>query len=244
MVLTNSLGKYVKLPRAVVKAFPGETVSKLTERIRFGQVDVARQERILIHVGTNDVADLLSSGRARSVTPQQVLRKYKVLRDVIRRRNSRALILFSSILLRLKQFSKFTCWVWTSRWRNGAPGQEAPVCTSHRTGGAWQAESQGRNYLLKMDFNWMVLEWIDLRPVSSRPCQRNISLPGWQLREQRSSESCLIGYGRGVAEWFGLAHWGWPLCGEYGPHLLSEDTNGRVRRCPGVCFLSKDGDWG
>ena len=136
------------------------------------------------------------------------------------------------------------CWVWTSRWRNGAPGQEAPVCTSHRTGGSWQAESQGRNYLLKMDFNWMVLEWIDLRPVSSRLCQRNISLPGWQLREQRSSQSCLIEYGRGVAEWFGLAHWGWPLCGEYGPHLLLEDPNGRVRRCPGVCLLSKDGDWG
>ena len=59
------------------------TATKLTDRIRFGQVDVARQERILIHVGTNDVADLLSSCRVRSVTPQQVLRKYKVLRDVI-----------------------------------------------------------------------------------------------------------------------------------------------------------------
>ena len=169
----------------------------------------------MIHVGTNDAADLLSSGRARSVTPQQVLRKYKVLRDAIRRQYSRALILFSSILPRLKQFSRFKPYVLglNLALENGASGQEAPVCTSHHTGAAWQAESQGSNYLLKTDFIWMVLEWIDLRSVSSRPCQQNISLPGRQLREQRSCPSCLFEYGRGVAEWFGKALWGWPLCG-------------------------------
>ena len=91
-----------------MKAFPAETVTKLTDRIRFVQVGVARQEIILIHVDTNHVADPLScSGSARAKTPQQLLRKYKVLRDVIRRWKSRALILFSSILLMLKQYSRF-----------------------------------------------------------------------------------------------------------------------------------------
>ena len=102
---------YVRVPRVVVKVFPGETVTKLTDRIRFGQVDISRHERILVHVGINDVDDVLRSRRARSVTPQQVLRKYKVLREVIRRLNSRVPILFSSILPRLKQFMKFKPYV-------------------------------------------------------------------------------------------------------------------------------------
>ena len=94
MILIDSLGKYVKVPRAVVNAFLGETVTNLTDRIRFGQVDITRHERILVHIGTNDVDDLLRSRRARSVTLQQALRKYKVLREVIQRWNSQALILF------------------------------------------------------------------------------------------------------------------------------------------------------
>ena len=111
VILTDSLGKYVRVPKAVVKAFPGKTVTKLTDRIRLGQVDISRHERILVHVGTNDVDDVLRSSRTKAVTSQQVLRKYKVLREVIRRRNSRALILFSSILPRLKQFMKFKPYV-------------------------------------------------------------------------------------------------------------------------------------
>ena len=75
------------------------------DRIRFGQVDISWHERILVHVGTNDVDDVLRSRRTKSVTPQQVLRKYKVLREVIRRQNSRAL------LPRLKQFIKFKPYV-------------------------------------------------------------------------------------------------------------------------------------
>ena len=74
-------------------------------------MDISQHKGILVHVGTNDVDDLLRSRRARSVTPQQALRKYKVLRYVIWRRNSRALILFSSILPRLKQFRKFKPYV-------------------------------------------------------------------------------------------------------------------------------------
>ena len=90
----------------MVKAFHGEKVTKLTDRIEFGQVDITQPKRILVHVGTIDVAASLRSRRARSVTSQH-LRKYKVLKEVIRRQNSRALILFSSILPRLNQFKKF-----------------------------------------------------------------------------------------------------------------------------------------
>ena len=62
-------GKYVKIPKAVAKAFLGESDTRLTNRIRLGQVGIAREDRILIHVGTNDVSDLLSSGKVRSVAP-------------------------------------------------------------------------------------------------------------------------------------------------------------------------------
>ena len=154
MILNDSLGKYVNVPRAVVKAFPSETVTKLRDRIRSSQVDIAWHERILVHVGTNNVADLLSSRRARSVTPQQVLRKYKVLREVIRRQNSRALILFSYILLRLNQLRKFKPYVLGLNypWRNVVPSNESPVYLFHCKGASWQAESQGKNCSLRMDF--------------------------------------------------------------------------------------------
>ena len=107
LVLTDSLGKYARVPGAEVKAFPGETLTRLADRIKFKEVDVSRVSRILVHVGTNDIANLLDSGRIEGVTPQELLRRFTTLRSVIRRRNSNAVLLFSSVLPRLKKFAKF-----------------------------------------------------------------------------------------------------------------------------------------
>ena len=107
LVLTDSLGKYARVPGATVKAFPGETLTRLADRIKFKEVEVSRVSRILLHVGTNDIANLLDSGRIEGVTPQELLRRFTTLRSVIRRRNSNAVLLFSSVLPRLKKFAKY-----------------------------------------------------------------------------------------------------------------------------------------
>ena len=70
MVLTDSLGKYTKVPGAKVKAYPGETLTRLADRIRLDGVDVSRVSRILVHVGTNDISNLLDSGRIKNTTPR------------------------------------------------------------------------------------------------------------------------------------------------------------------------------
>ena len=107
LVLTDSLGKYTKVPGAKVKAYPGETLTRLADRIRFNGLDVSRVSRILVHVGTNDIFNLLDSGRIKDTTPQELLRCFSTLRSVIRRRNSRAVIMFSSVLPRLRKFEVY-----------------------------------------------------------------------------------------------------------------------------------------
>ena len=107
LVLTDSLGKYTKVPGAKVKAYPGETLTRLVDRIRFDGVDVSQVSRILVHVGTNDISNLLDSGRIKHTTPLELLRHFSTLRSVIRRRNSRAVIIFSSVLPRLRKFETY-----------------------------------------------------------------------------------------------------------------------------------------
>ena len=70
MVLTDSVGKYTKVPSAKVKAYLGETLTRLADRIRLDGVDVSRVSRILVHVGTNDISNLLDSGRIKNTTPR------------------------------------------------------------------------------------------------------------------------------------------------------------------------------
>lgn len=92
--------KYVKVRNTVVKSYCGSTVPRITDLIRFGDLEVREFSRIFIQIGTNDIANLIDSGKIQSVSVHDVLRRFKTLRDVIRKRNSRALIIFSSILPR------------------------------------------------------------------------------------------------------------------------------------------------
>ena len=136
LVLTDSLGKYTRVPGATIKAYPGETLTRLTDRISFRKVDIRRVSRILVHAGTNDIANLIDSGRIRHTTPQDLLRLFSILRSMIHRRNSRAVILFSSVLPRLKRFELYKGYAtgWTSAWRSGAPSQKGSAYTSLPTG--------------------------------------------------------------------------------------------------------------
>ena len=68
---------------------------------------VSRVSRILVHVETNDIANLIDSGRIMHATPQELLRLFSTLRSMIHRRNSRVVILFLLVLPRLKRFELY-----------------------------------------------------------------------------------------------------------------------------------------
>ena len=102
MILADSMAKYVSSqPEKVdVRAFRGDTVRRLTDRIAFGEVDVRGYSRILIHVGCNDISNLISKGELRYVSIIQMMDRFRALRNTLRRKNSSALLLFSSVLPR------------------------------------------------------------------------------------------------------------------------------------------------
>lgn len=107
LLLSDSMAKYVRVQSATVSAFRGDTISRLTDRIRFGDVDVSGFTRILIHVGTNDISNMTEG-----VTLGEILRRFKTLRSMIRRRNSAAMLLISSLLPRNLQFRKFKSYMY------------------------------------------------------------------------------------------------------------------------------------
>ena len=109
LVLTDSIAKYVRVnDKTEVLAFPGDTVKKLTDRIAFGEVSVVGYSRILIHVGCNDVSNSVFSKKERRYTTViTIMDRFRALRSVIRRVNSGALLLFSSILPRREKYQLF-----------------------------------------------------------------------------------------------------------------------------------------
>ena len=63
--------------------------------------------RIIIHVGTNDLSDFVDGGESRYVTLFGILNRFRALRNVIRRKNKNALLLFSSVLPRFSRYDTF-----------------------------------------------------------------------------------------------------------------------------------------
>ena len=59
---------------------------------------------ILVHAGTNDLNNLITSGQLASTSIRDFIYRYIALRANIRRCNSHALILISSVLPRLDEF--------------------------------------------------------------------------------------------------------------------------------------------
>ena len=107
LVITDSMGKYVSLSDAEVKSYRGDTIKSLADRIRFGEVNVSGYARILIHVGTNDISNMISSGKIKTMTIHDLLDRYNALRYTIRRRNSQAVLLWSAVLPRVNRFKLF-----------------------------------------------------------------------------------------------------------------------------------------
>ncbi len=105
LVLCDSIPKYTVARDTEVKYFKGRTVSQLSDMVFFGQVDVSGYSVIYIHAGTNDINDLVNTGKIKHVLPYQVLELYQALRANIRRRNSSAIILISSIIPRLDNYA-------------------------------------------------------------------------------------------------------------------------------------------
>ena len=184
LMLTDSLGKYTKVPGAKVKAYPGEILTRLADRIRFEGVDVSRVSCILVHVGTNDISNLLDSGRIKHTTPQELLRRFSTLRSVIRRRNSRAVIIFSSVLPRLRKFETYKPYAAGLNFCLEKWCLEGRVFTSRHIGTSWRVEGLCPSCLPRMGCIWMVQGWTAWRPASSRLCPLLIWWIGWLQGEQ------------------------------------------------------------
>ena len=110
-MLTDSIGKRVKITTGEVASFPGDNICRLGDRIARGEVRVSDRCKILIHVGINDINDIFKYDKVKTTTVVQILDRYKSLRDLIRWRNSHAILLFSAILPRdsrcFSQYSPF-----------------------------------------------------------------------------------------------------------------------------------------
>ena len=87
-----------------MKAQSGATLKNFADNIRFGKTgwDVRGLSRILIHGGANTLFD--RKGLIRCKTVFEVLQEFIELRSVIRRKNSHAILIFSSILPRRDGF--------------------------------------------------------------------------------------------------------------------------------------------
>ena len=106
-VFSDSIPARARKIKCVVRAFPGATILGLTDRIISGEVGVRGLKRILLHVGINDINNLIDKKKHRADTIFQVMDRFKALRDAIRRRNSSALLLVSSILPRRSRYYVF-----------------------------------------------------------------------------------------------------------------------------------------
>ena len=109
MALTDSMAKYCRGGRKeiTVRAFPGATVTDLTDKIAFGEVSVRGYMRILIHAGANDISNLISKGELKWVSIMQMMDRFRALRNTIRRENSSALLIFSAVLPRRNRYKLF-----------------------------------------------------------------------------------------------------------------------------------------
>ena len=105
-MLADSMAKYVTIQDTDIRAFRGDTIKNLNDRIRFDKINLKGYTKILIHVGSNDVSNLLKVGQ-RTVTIFDVMDRYVALRHSIRRRNSQAVLIFASVLPRVNRFHLF-----------------------------------------------------------------------------------------------------------------------------------------
>ena len=101
LLICNSIPKYVQAKDTEVAAFPGHTVPRVVDYIRFGGLSVQGYGKILIHMGACDLGKLLDTGKIRTTSVKDFLRRF------IRRRNSRALVIISSILPREDRYDEF-----------------------------------------------------------------------------------------------------------------------------------------
>lgn len=107
LILGDSIPKYAQAKGTKVTACRGDTLGRVTDYIRFQQVKVSGFSRILIHLGSNDMSDLLNSGEIAKTLVKDVLRRFSALRNSIRRRNSGAVLIFSAIIPRMSGYGRF-----------------------------------------------------------------------------------------------------------------------------------------
>ncbi len=105
-VVTDSIGKFLpSRPGIQHHLLPGCTVISLIDKIHSGNLNLQGYKAILVHMGTNDIDPRTWAGNMTWNTKvDQVIQSYNTLISEIRRQNSHALLLFSSILPRPKDW--------------------------------------------------------------------------------------------------------------------------------------------
>ncbi len=103
----DSIPKRVLVKNGDTAFFKSHIINKLGDDIVHNVVSINGYGKILIHVGINDLHELIDSGDIAFMTVHDVIRRYRTLREIIRRHNSRAILLFSSILPCYQQFDVF-----------------------------------------------------------------------------------------------------------------------------------------
>jgi hypothetical protein len=108
LILSDSIAKYTKAKDTITSYHKGKTIGQLNDIVCFNKdLNINRFGLILIHAGTNDLAQWVYSDFVEHLQVQHILGYYKELRNSIRRRNTRAIIVFSAIIPRVKDFKLF-----------------------------------------------------------------------------------------------------------------------------------------
>ncbi len=106
-ILCDSIAKHVRVDRVHTHAYRGYSVSQVSDQVRFGNVSIAGYTAVLLHLGTNDIANLTPD-----TTFDEVMGRFQNLVSMLNFRNRSIVILIAGILPRPKDFenSKFLIW--------------------------------------------------------------------------------------------------------------------------------------
>ena len=110
LILGDSIPKYVSdIEGVTLQSFGGDTIAKLSHRIDTKQVSMENFDHVLIHVGTNDVDNLVNIEPKCKQKPFDIERAYDCmisdygnLIGVIRKKKTKLSIILSAILPRPK----------------------------------------------------------------------------------------------------------------------------------------------
>ena len=106
-MICDSVAKYVSVDGVEVKAYKGHTILQIADRLKFSTIMFCEYSTFLLHVGTNDIANLASN-----TTFFDLMDRYKLLVDFIKFKCPRAKVLILGLIPRPKDFGSTQPLLW------------------------------------------------------------------------------------------------------------------------------------